>query len=87
MSAGSRRHTTDWIEAALAEYGAHREEVLAEASGQQHTLALGATVVGILVAGAFNVWDDQLLATVAFLGAVPLLALSSSSSGPGERSE
>jgi hypothetical protein len=62
-----------WVDAALAEYEAHRAEVLAEAQGQQHTLALGGTAVGILVAGAFNVWDDRLPSTVAFLAAIPLL--------------
>lgn len=45
------------------------------AQGQQQTLALGATAVGILAAGGFNVWDDRLLATIAFLGAVPLLSV------------
>ena len=65
----------DWTGAALAEYDAHRAEVLAEAQGQHQTLALGGTAVGILVAGAFNVWDDALLATIAFLGAIPLLCM------------
>jgi hypothetical protein len=64
-----------WINGALAEYEAHRAEVLSEAAAQQQTLALGATAVGILVAGGFNVWDDQLLASVAFLAAVPLLSV------------
>jgi hypothetical protein len=64
-----------WITAALAEYEAHRAEVLAEAQGQQQTLALGATAVGILIAGAFNVWDDRLLAASAFFGAIPLLCV------------
>jgi hypothetical protein len=71
----SGRQAADWIGAALAEYEAHRAEVLAEGQGQQQTLALGATAVGILVAGAFNVWDDRLLATIAFLGAIPLLCI------------
>jgi hypothetical protein len=67
--------TAGWIEAALAEYEAHRAEVLAESQGQQQTLALGATAVGILAAGGFNVWDERLLATIAFLGAAPLLSV------------
>jgi len=69
------RADSGWIGGALAEYEAHRAEVLSEAAGQQQTLALGATAVGILVAGGFNVWDDQLLASVAFLAAVPLLSI------------
>lgn len=64
-----------WIDAGLREYEAHRAEVLAEASAQQQILALGATAVGVVVAGAFNVWDDHLLATIAFLGVVPLLTV------------
>jgi hypothetical protein len=49
--------------------------VLVEAQGQQQTLGLGATAVGIVVAGAFNVWDDQVLASFGFLVAVPLLSV------------
>jgi hypothetical protein len=64
-----------WVTAVLAEYDAHRSEVLSEAQAQQQILALGATAVGLVVAGAFNVWDNQLLASVAFLGVVPLLCL------------
>jgi hypothetical protein len=63
-----------WAEAAIAEYQAHRAEVVSEAEAQQRILALGATAVGIIVAGAFNVWDDQLLASLAFLFVVPLLS-------------
>jgi hypothetical protein len=63
-----------WVEAALAEYDAHRAEVVSEAQAQQHILALGATAIGVVIAGAFNVWDDQLLATLAFLLVVPLLS-------------
>jgi hypothetical protein len=66
---------TDWVGAVLAEYEAHRSEVLSEAEAQQQILALGATAVGLVVAGAFNVWNNQLLASIAFLGIVPLLCL------------
>lgn len=65
----------DWRVAALAEYQAHRAEVLAEGQGQQQTLAFGATAVGILAAGAFNIWEERLLASAAFLGAIPLLCV------------
>jgi hypothetical protein len=64
-----------WFTAALAEYEAHRAEVLAEAQSQQQTLALGATAVGVVVAGGFNVWDDRVLVAAAFLAAVPLLSI------------
>jgi hypothetical protein len=64
-----------WIEPALAEYEAHRAEVLAQGAAQQQHLALGATAVGVIVAGAFNVWDERLLAAIAFLAVVPLLSV------------
>jgi hypothetical protein len=64
-----------WLTAALREYDAHRAEVLAEGAAQQQILALGATAVGVVVAGGFNVWTNQLIATVAFLGAVPVLSV------------
>lgn len=63
-----------WIDVALAEYEAHRDEVVAEAAAQQQILALGTTAIGIVFAGAFTVWDDQLLATFAFMIAVPLIS-------------
>jgi hypothetical protein len=66
---------TTWVAAVLAEYAAHRAEVVSEAETQQQTLGLGATAVGLVVAGAFNVWSDMTLAAVAFLGLVPLLCL------------
>lgn len=65
----------DWRVAAIAEYQAHRAEVLADGQGQQQTLAFGATAVGILAAGAFNIWDERAPATAAFLGAIPLLCV------------
>jgi hypothetical protein len=65
----------DWTSAVLAEYEAHRLEVVSEAETQQQTLALGATAVGLVVAGAFNVWSNRLLVSIAFLGLIPLLCL------------
>ena len=64
-----------WVSVALEEYRAHREEVLANQHGQQQSLTLGAAAIGILAAGAFNVWDDRVVASIVFLGAVPLLAM------------
>jgi hypothetical protein len=69
------RGSPAWVQAALAEYEAHRAEVVAEGAAQQQILAFGAAAVGIVVAGAFNVWDDRGVAAVAFMGAVPLLSL------------
>ncbi len=58
----------------MAEYNAHRQEILATTAAQHSTLALGIAAIGVLAAGAFNVWeDDPFVATVVFLGAVPLL--------------
>jgi hypothetical protein len=71
----SSRTGPRWIEAALKEYEAHRAEILNEAAAQQQILALGATAIGIVVAGGLNVWDDKLVATIAFLAAVPLLSV------------
>jgi hypothetical protein len=71
----SDQDSPSWLQAALAEYEAHRAEVVAEGAAQQQILAFGAAAVGIVVAGAFNVWDDRGIAAVAFMGAVPLLSL------------
>jgi hypothetical protein len=65
----------DWVDAVLAEYEAHRSEVISESETQQQTLAWGATAVGLVVAGAFNVWGNRLLVSIAFMGVVPLLCL------------
>jgi hypothetical protein len=66
-----------WVEAALEEYKVHRsmfQETLATA---QRTLAFGATAVGILVAGAFQVWDssERLPATLLFMAFIPLVCV------------
>ena len=64
-----------WVSAALEEYKVHRAAYLEGLASAQRTLALGITAVGILVAGAFNVWDssDPLPATLLFLVAIPLV--------------
>jgi hypothetical protein len=69
------KKSPEWVSAVVAEYQAHRAEVVSEAEAQQQTLALGATAVGIVIAGAFNVWGNRVLVSVAFLGIVPLLCL------------
>src|SRR4051794_6662352 len=65
-----------WVDGALEEYRAHRAGFLAAQEGAQRTLAFGATTVGILVAGAFNVWraSDPLPATLLFLVVIPLVS-------------
>jgi hypothetical protein len=65
----------DWIEIALEEFKARRETVLALLNTTQTTLAFGATTVGILIAGSLNVWEDRLVASVAFLVAIPLVCV------------
>jgi hypothetical protein len=70
-SSGSGR--AGWVDLALAEYDAHRAEVLATVQAQNSSLTVGTAAIGILAAGAFNVWEDAVLATLVFLGAVPLL--------------
>src|SRR6266540_4130644 len=65
-----------WIDAALEEYKAHRAEVLANQQSQHQSLGLGVTAIGILAAGAFNVWgDDRFVATVVFMAGIPSLTL------------
>jgi hypothetical protein len=73
----NRHELEPWVGAALEEYKVHRtgfQETLATA---QRTLAFGATAVGILVAGAFNVWDteDRLPPTLLFMVVVPLVSI------------
>jgi hypothetical protein len=75
VTAGAQPHDPDWRNVVLAEYQAHRAEVLAEGQGQQQTLTFGVTAVGILAAGGFNVWDDRLPAVGVFLGAIPFLCI------------
>jgi hypothetical protein len=63
-----------WVELALEEYKALRAEVLTTMQTQQGTLTFGTAAVGILAAGGFNVWKDELAATLVFLLALPLLS-------------
>jgi hypothetical protein len=63
-----------WLNAALEEYKAHRTAFSETRASAQQTLTFGATTVGILVAGAFNVWGDRLPATLLFLVVTPIVA-------------
>lgn len=62
-----------WLELALAEYNALREEILTTMQTQQGTLRFGTATLSILVIGALNVWDEELVASLAFLFAIPFL--------------
>ena len=75
VAVGDEATSPGWVDAVLDEYQAHRSEVLSNAGAQQQALALGATAIGIVFAGAFNVWGNRAVTSVAFLGVVPLLCL------------
>src|SRR5262245_32645618 len=62
-----------WLDAALDEFRAHRASYLEQRSAATQTLGFGATIVGLLVAGGFHVWNDRLPATAVFLVLVPLV--------------
>jgi hypothetical protein len=66
----------EWAAAALEEYKMQRAAILDTQGAAHRTLALGITAVGILVAGAFNVWDssDELPATALFLVVIPVVS-------------
>jgi hypothetical protein len=63
-----------WLDSALAEYEALRAEVLATLRAQQAILTFGTAALGVLAAGAFNVWDDAAVVAIVFLGVTPLLS-------------
>jgi hypothetical protein len=65
----------EWAGAALEEYKTQRAAILDTQGAADRTLALGATAVGILVAGAFYVWEssDELPATALFLVVIPVV--------------
>jgi len=65
-----------WVEVALEDYKAQRADELARQQSAQTTLAFGATTVGILAAGAFNIWDERLLVSIIFLAVVPLISVA-----------
>jgi hypothetical protein len=63
-----------WLELALAEYEALRAEILTTMETQVGTLRFGTAALSILVVGAFSIWDDMLVTTLAFLFAVPFVS-------------
>lgn len=74
VTAANEQGKPAWLELALAEYNALREEILTTMQTQQGTLRFGTATLSILVIGALNVWDDELVASLAFLFAIPFLA-------------
>jgi hypothetical protein len=64
-----------WMDVALADFNARRTSMVAMIQAAHNTLVFGATAVGILIAGTFNVWDERLLASIAFLVAIPLVCI------------
>jgi len=71
-----REGGSSWVLVALAEYQAQRAEVLAAIQARQQTLTFGAAALSILVAGAFHVWDNRLLAAIAFLIVIPIVSVA-----------
>lgn len=63
-----------WLELALAEYEALRAEVLTTMETQVATLRFGMAALSLLVIGAFSIWEDMLVTTLAFLFAVPFVS-------------
>jgi MFS family permease len=66
---------SDWRELALEDFKARRASVIALLQATQTALTFGATTVGILIAGSLNVWEERLLASLAFLVAIPLVCV------------
>jgi hypothetical protein len=64
-----------WFELAVQEYNALREEILTTMGTQDGTLRFGAATVGIVLTGAFNVWNDRLPAALVLLVVVPFLCM------------
>lgn len=66
-----------WAEAALEEYKAHRAAFLDTQAAAHRTLAFGLTAIGVLVAGAFNVWDSRetFPSTALFLVVIPIVSV------------
>lgn len=74
VTAANAQATPAWLELALAEYKALRDEILTTMETQQGTLRFGTAALSILAVGSLNVWEDELVTTLAFLFAVPFLS-------------
>jgi hypothetical protein len=74
VTAANSEHSPAWLPLALKEYEALRAEILATMDTQQGTLRFGTAALSILAVGAFNVWEDKLVTTLAFLFVAPFLS-------------
>jgi hypothetical protein len=74
VTAANEQAKPAWLELALAEYKALRDEILTTMETQQGTLRFGTAALSILVVGSINVWEDELVTTLAFLFAIPFLS-------------
>lgn len=74
VTAAKEEGKPPWLDLAITEYEALRDEILTTMETQQGTLRFGTAALSILVVGAINVWDDKLVTTLAFLFAVPFLS-------------
>jgi hypothetical protein len=63
-----------WLGIALEEYQALRAEILTTMQTQQSTLTIGTAALGIIAAGAFNLWNEAFVATILFLFVAPFLS-------------
>ena len=66
VTAANERGEPAWLELALTEYRALRDEILTTMETQQGTLRFGTATLSILVVGTLNVWDEKLVAALAF---------------------
>jgi len=66
-AAASGSEKPPWVDLALEEYKALRGEVLATMQTQGASLTFGTATLGIVAAGAFNVWKEQFIATIVFM--------------------
>lgn len=73
VTAAKEERKPPWLDLAVTEYEALRDEILTTMNTQQGTLRFGTAAISILGVGAINVWDDRLVTTIAFLFAVPFL--------------
>lgn len=73
-AAASSERTPAWLQLAIKEYEALRAEILTTMETQQGALRFGTAALSILIIGTFNVWEDKLVTTLAFLFVVPFLS-------------
>src|SRR5215216_726651 len=62
-----------WLDLAIQEYNALRDEILTTMQTQDGTLRFGAATIGIVIAAGFNMWSDTVPATMIFLAVIPFI--------------